>query len=797
VTVVSMMVGAPTPDGATFVTKVTGGPVRVAVAEDDGMTSPVFTSSQAVNAQGVAKVSITGLDPDTRYFWQVEDNSVIDAAVTGQLLTLPAVGQAASFTIGAIADAGLSPVTPGTGATLDNNLISNHAAFNAVRQAALAGNWPLLANLGDWGYPDWGTVLTDTLANRRTFWDDNLLQSNQAALFRDVATLLLWDDHDFAGNNSNGTYANKANALTVYGERCPHYPLDGSNGIYQSRQIGRALVVGSDVRYNRDPNGDTDDATKTMLGSAQKTWMESLLSAAADTDIKLLIWLMPQQWLGTTTDSWASYTTERAELVEMFGNHGFLGRTAILSADYHGLALDDGRNSAGSIPVLQCAAIDATPGAGGGGTYSHGAFDGRNQHGRLTVTDLGNSISVRLAGWRGTEEIVSHQFGFIVSSAATVASGALLRTLTGSYTPVIEARVVTGHPTGDDPDGDEIKTVPGGDVTYDANAEIRASMSLDVLGINERNGLSAFPRFTSDQLAPYGAEIFLRYGLDLGGGGIVWTPLGYFRIEEPSQASAPYGAINVTGKDRMAGIIEADLLAPRTYPDTATLGFVAQDLILEVFPNAVIVWDDDADQDLLGRVLVVEDKRYAALKDVADSRGKLFYVDDEGAFRFETAPDESTPLWEAHAGRGGVLLDASRRLSRIGIYNAVIATGSAADDQEPVRVVVVDNNPQSPTYFHGAFGKVPRRYESPLITTTDQVTSAAISILRRSLGAPIQVEYGMVPNPTLRPWQPVRGQLRDGNRDIVTMQRVRIPLSREKMTGSARSQMLASIGSLT
>lgn len=796
--VVSMIVGAPTPDGATFVAKVDGGgPVRVAVADNASMTGPVFTGSQAVDVQGVAKVAITGLPSNQRFHWQVEDGGVLDTSLTGQFLTLPPAGLPASFTIGIAGDAGLSPVTPGVGTVLAADRLSNHAVFDTIRQRALAENWPMFWYHGDRGYYDLGSgshgiVGGTSLANYRALHDDNLTQPRQHQLAREVAWGYLWDDHDFGPNNSDGTHFGKDNAAQAYRERIGHYPLPEATGpIYHPFNIGRVLYLAADVRYDRTPNSDPDGPAKTMLGAGQKAWMEQVLAAS---DAEFLVWLMPHQWMGTSDDSWAVFQTEQAELVQLFGDTGWLGRMCTVGADAHLVAIDTGANSPGKIPVLQAAGLDATL-LGSIDQYNLGGQQGRNQYGTVAITDIGSSIAVRLTGWQGTTQIVTHQFGLIVGATAPATTGALLRTLTGSHTPVLEARVVTGHPTGDDPDGTEIKILSG-DVTYDGTAEIRASLRLETLGINETTGRSTFPRMVSDLLAPLGAEVFIRYGLDLGGAGILWTPLGYFRVEEDDQADGPFGGIVLAGQDRMAGLVEANLLSPRSYAEDQTLGFIAEDLVTDIYPNAVIAWDDNSDQTQLGRVLVVEESRSEALRDVATAAGKIMYWDDEGALRFESAPDESVPLWEVRSGRDGVMLSASRRVTRRGINNAIILTGQGADDQSAVRATAFDNNPQSPTYFFGQFGQVPREHETPLVTNQDQANTAAIAMLRRSLGAPYQVEFTSIVNPTLRPWQPVRATYRDGNRDVVVMQRVTVPLLRQPMTGTARTSILASIGSL-
>jgi hypothetical protein len=782
VSVVNMVVGAVTPSGATFVAKVSGGgPVRVAVADNAGMTSPVFTSSQAVDAQGVAKVSITGLAASSRYWWQVEDNAVLDTDPTGQFLTHPPLGLPATFTIAAASCAGLDPDFPGdAGGELNPALVSNHPVHDTIRTAALANNWLGFVHLGDFGYPDWGVTLTDTLANRRTFYDDNLAQSRQAQLYREVPFGYLWDDHDFLANNQRGA---SPNAAQIYRERVPHYDLPDSAGIWQSWQIGRVLFVGADVRYYGSDNSDPDDASKTMLGTAQKAWLANLL---ATSPARLLVWLMPQQWLGTATDSWASFQTEQAELVAMFDAAGWLGRMCIVSGDYHGVALDTGANSPGSIPVLQAASLDATPGLGTGGTYSEGTLDGRNQYGTVTVQDLGTHLQVTLTAWRGTSAVFTHTFTVAGTPPPTPATGALLRTLSGSHRVLFDARVCASFQTGDDPAGFELGIL-GGDVTLDGTAEIQRTLQLTTVG-------DLWPRRGSDLLAPYGNEIFVRRAVDLGPDLTpLWFPLGYFRINTPEQDDAPDGPIRLSCQDRMAGIVDGRLLAPRVFAGSRTTQSVFEELVGEIYPDAVIIFDSSA-MDTLGRPLVAEESRYQFLRDIADSLGKVMFWDGQGFLRVEDAPDPGIPVWTVHAGDNGVQLQVSRALTRVGVYNAVVATGEAGDSDDPVRAVAVDANPLSPTFFGGRFGKVPRFYASPLLTTVGQASLAAANMLRRSIGLPYQVDFRAIVNPALRPHDPIEVRYLDGNRERHVMESLVIPLEAgSPMVGTTREQTLVKV----
>ena len=399
---INMCVGGTTDTTARFVAKVTTGPVRIKYSVNADMTSASFSGSTAVSNQ-VAKVTITGLTANTRYYWQVEDNSVIDTSATGQFKTHPvASGTAASFTIGVSACAGTTVDYPGGGTELDPDRISNAPVFDTVREQALADGWLMFCHLGDLHYYDFGDLNTDTVANRRTSYDDVLSQSRQHQLYREVAWLYLWDDHDFGPDDSDGTYANKANPAQVYRERVPHYDLaEGSGSIYHSFQIGRVLFIASDVRYNRSDNSATDNSSKTMLGSTQKTWLTNLLdTSTAD----FLVWLMPSQWAGGSDDSWASFTTERAELVTLLDTHGWLDRMVMVNGDRHAINIDDGtlRNADnGGFPVYVFAPLDSTPTVAESfdALWSHGGHGGRGQYGTIRVDDNGTDIAVTATGY--------------------------------------------------------------------------------------------------------------------------------------------------------------------------------------------------------------------------------------------------------------------------------------------------------------------------------------------------------------------------------------------------------------
>ena len=319
-----------------------------------------------------------------------------------------------------------------------------------------------------------------------------------------------------------------------------------------------------------------------------------------------------------------------------------------------------------------------------------------------------------------------------------------LATLRGSHKAVFRARVCTSFQTGNNPTGTEIRIITG-DVQSSASSQIRSTLQLTTP--------EPWPRDAGDLLAPYGNEIFVERGIDFGNGATEWVGLGYYRIGNPEQDETPNGPIDIMAEDRMAGIRDARFLTPRQFPSSASRGQVVQTLITEVYPAAVIDWDDAVVRDApIGRTILAERDRYQTLHDLVTSLGKIGYFNHNGVFTVRTAATVTgAPDWTIDAGTNGVMVKMSRAITREGIYNVVVASGEATDTAPPAYAIVADLAATSPTRYGGPFGPVPRFYTSPFITSTTQARSAASALLRKSLGLPYQVTLEAVPNPALEP----------------------------------------------
>lgn len=309
------------------------------------------------------------------------------------------------------------------------------------------------------------------------------------------------------------------------------------------------------------------------------------------------------------------------------------------------------------------------------------------------------------------------------------------------------ARIVAPGQTGVDPDGTEIP-IFSGDVVLDANAEIRGTVELETSS-------EYWPITTSSLVTPFGNELFVERGITMGGGVRIFVSQGYYRIEDVEQTDIP-GHIRLTGKDRMAAVVDGRLVSPRQFTASTTLESVVEDLVTDVLADAVFDMDSDFAAATLGRSVIAEEDRYAFLFDAVRSHGKIWYWDHTGTLKITDPPDATEPVFTINRGAGGVLVGLRRKVSREGVYNGVVATGDAPDTNVPVRAVVVDSNANSPTRWGGDFGKVPTFYTSPFITTQAQAVSAATLMMRRVLGLPHQVDVESVPNPALEPEDPIR-----------------------------------------
>lgn len=313
--------------------------------------------------------------------------------------------------------------------------------------------------------------------------------------------------------------------------------------------------------------------------------------------------------------------------------------------------------------------------------------------------------------------------------------------------------------------------IEGGSVTADRSSECRYTCSVTV------PDLSLVPYAETDLLTAYGNRLAVYRGVRFADGDEL-VPVGLYRIDDEKD-DVDDGPITLTGKGIECSIIDDRFTQNFPVVAGSALVSVASSLILDAIPGAAFqslitsptvasrTWEAGAD-------------KWAAIRELAVSAEADVYADAQGTFTIAAIPDIATaePVWEVAAGEGGVLVSAERGMTRDGVYNGVQVSGeNTADDTSLVSSLVVDDDPASPTYWGGPFGRKPYRHSSSLITSVSQAEGVAIALLRDLRAPNASIDLSAVPNPALEPGDCLRVLTSDGLRDLHLIQSLEIPLT--------------------
>jgi Domain of unknown function (DUF5047) len=359
--------------------------------------------------------------------------------------------------------------------------------------------------------------------------------------------------------------------------------------------------------------------------------------------------------------------------------------------------------------------------------------------------------------------------------------------VTGSHRVAHRARVLAPGYNGTNPgplnaDGSPQNSllIESGTVNLDRTAQVRGSLDITIS--------APWPSSATDMLTPYGNEIYVERGVVYGDGSTEWVGQGYYRIDTVEQASAPYGAIHITGTDRMQGVIDQKLTAPAVVSAGSTIITVIEGLVLDVFPWAVFDYDAGLGSDTLNADQVTTQDRFKFIDDLVKAYGMVWYWNHQGLLYIHPAPNPAVPVLTVQAGQGGVLATLSRTLTRSGITNGCVVTGNQASNNPPVFATVVDNNPNSPTYWYGQFGQVPEFFSASTLQTAVQCQAAGAARLQQSTGLPYEVDFSMVPNPAVEPLDCAQF-VYPGRAELHVLDSIVIPLDvHTAMTGVTRQQ---------
>jgi hypothetical protein len=271
------------------------------------------------------------------------------------------------------------------------------------------------------------------------------------------------------------------------------------------------------------------------------------------------------------------------------------------------------------------------------------------------------------------------------------------------------------------------------------------------------------------------------------------VPLGVFVMTEVNLTDQGQGStMEIVGVDRSIRVQKALWVDPYQIASGANLA-TAIDLVLSDRWSDVETDFQSTSQTVPGTVLGLQragDPWGDSLK-LAQAGGFDLFFDNEGVAVLTPIPDPSdqTPVEVYVEGDEAMVLGVNRRLSTDQTFNGVVVTGEGTNVRPPVRAVVFDEDPASPTYRYGNFGERPTFISSPIVTTTAEATQVASAELAKLKGAEENVDWSQIVDPSLDAGDVIQVSNTGTRLDrVMVLDKVVIPLrAEEPMQATART----------
>jgi alkaline phosphatase D len=252
----------------------------------------------------------------------------------------PATGYSYSFTWhaggGATAPAGPWPFRTAPPADLPGRA---SLAFGSCASEKFPAIWERMAVegaeavflCGDTPYID-----TSDLAKNRQRHREFLAQPGLAEFIRTRPTLGTWDDHDFGGNDSDGTKVDRETIRKVFTEYRAHAAFgEEGEGVYTSFRRGPVEVFLIDARYfSQTGPSPVDPTKKTLLGPRQWEWLKAALRSSTAPFKILATGMVWHDKPNKEKDDWETYAHEREALFDFLGEQK-IGGVVLLGGDVH------------------------------------------------------------------------------------------------------------------------------------------------------------------------------------------------------------------------------------------------------------------------------------------------------------------------------------------------------------------------------------------------------------------------------------------------------------------------------
>ena len=265
-----------------------------------------------------------------------------------------------------------------------------------------------------------------------------------------------------------------------------------------------------------------------------------------------------------------------------------------------------------------------------------------------------------------------------------------------------------------------------------------------------------------------------------------WVTVGVLAVQD-AKMTLGQGTCEVTAYDPSACIDDYQLITD--YTPTGTVVDAIQHLVDEALWETA-VWTVDPGIDATAKPAegtILKGSRWAAINTLAKSLGGQVFCDNLGHWRLAKVDTAfANVVAELHSGPGGVLIGGASGKNRQELFNAAIVRW---DDPEGGGVVIkVDDDPASPTYWDGPFGRRPAQEQSVrTIASQAQADEAAAAILAEHKGFQASVNFQTLYNPLLEAGDVVDVKVSGVLHEIHVLDQITLPMPGGAMTCQTRA----------
>jgi hypothetical protein len=291
-------------------------------------------------------------------------------------------------------------------------------------------------------------------------------------------------------------------------------------------------------------------------------------------------------------------------------------------------------------------------------------------------------------------------------------------------------------------------TVVSGEVSIDSTAAVRRSGQVQIvdesgtvvplIGPSGRSGLE-----------PYGNELVIRRGIRYADGSQELMQLGVFPISETSITAHEGTTVTLSFTDRSRLVSEAKFTNTYYIPSGSSYVLAAADMVdfCLNFPVNIDRRIETTSTDTMPQTMVFHESSdpWDNVQQLVRTVGATAYFDPDGALAIRDIknPQVDPAEFTYEDNETSIVIQATRVLGRG--PNAVVVTGETTDQK--YRSFAYDNDPASPSYYFGSYGRVPMFVNDPLATSQAMADLSATTRLYQQLGLSEVITLNAIPHP--------------------------------------------------